>query len=68
MSALDVSGKIECVALEFSKGDGRVLQVVEQHLDLEGKSEGTLRFHAVRNSNIQHLSVSSLQVLSEGVK
>lgn len=31
---LNVSGKVECVALEFGEGDGRMLQVVEQYLDL----------------------------------
>lgn len=32
---LNVSGKVERVALQFGEGDGRVLQVVEQHLDLK---------------------------------
>lgn len=32
---LNVSGKIERAALQFGKGDGRMLQVVEQHLDLK---------------------------------
>lgn len=31
---LNVSGKVERVALQFGKGDGGMLQVVEQHLDL----------------------------------
>lgn len=31
---LNVSGKVECVALQFGKGDGRMLQVIQQHLDL----------------------------------
>lgn len=31
---LDVGGKVECVALEFSDGDGRMLEVIQQHLDL----------------------------------
>lgn len=34
---LNISGKVERVALQFGKGDGRVLQVVEQHLDLKRK-------------------------------
>lgn len=34
VARLNVRGKVECVALEFRKGDGRMLQVVEQHLDL----------------------------------
>lgn len=33
---LDVSGEVERVALQFGKGDGRMLQVVQQHLDLRG--------------------------------
>lgn len=36
---LDVSGKVERVAFEFSKGDGGVLQVVEQHLDLRDEKK-----------------------------
>lgn len=31
---LDVSGEVERVALQLGEGDGRMLQVVEQHLDL----------------------------------
>lgn len=31
---LNVSGKVECVALQFGEGDGRMLQVVEQYLNL----------------------------------
>lgn len=31
---LNVSGKVECVPLQLSEGDGRMLQVVQQHLDL----------------------------------
>lgn len=31
---LNVSGEVECVSLQLSEGDGRVLQVVQQHLDL----------------------------------
>lgn len=31
---LNVSGKVERVAFQFGKGDGRMLQIVEQHLDL----------------------------------
>lgn len=31
---LNVSGIVERVALQFREGDGRMLQVVEQHLDL----------------------------------
>lgn len=31
---LNVSGKVECVALELREGNGRMLQVVEKHLDL----------------------------------
>ena len=34
---LNVSGEVERVALQFGKGDGRMLQVVEQHLDLRGE-------------------------------
>lgn len=34
-SGLNVSGEVESVALEFGEGDGRMLQVVEQNLDLE---------------------------------
>lgn len=37
---LDVSGEVERVALEFGEGDRRMLQVVEQHLDLE-KEKGS---------------------------
>lgn len=35
---LHVSGKVERVALQLGKGDGRMLQVVEQHLDLRTHS------------------------------
>lgn len=31
---LNVSGIVERVALQFSEGDGRMLQVIQQHLDL----------------------------------
>lgn len=31
---LNISGKVERVPLQFGKGDGRMLQVIEQHLDL----------------------------------
>lgn len=31
---LDIRGKVESVAFELGKGDGRVLQVVQEHLDL----------------------------------
>lgn len=31
---LHVSGKVERVALQFSDGDGRMLEVIQQHLDL----------------------------------
>lgn len=31
---LNVSGKVECVPFQLSEGDGRMLQVVQQHLDL----------------------------------
>lgn len=33
---LNISGKVKCVPLQFGKGDGRMLQVIEQHLDLRG--------------------------------
>lgn len=36
---LDVSGEVQCVALQFGKGDWRMLQVVEQHLDLREDKE-----------------------------
>lgn len=31
---LNISGEVERVSLQLSIGDGRMLQVVEQHLDL----------------------------------
>lgn len=31
---LNIGGEVECVSLQLSIGDGRMLQVVEQHLDL----------------------------------
>lgn len=31
---LHISGKVQCVPLQFCKGDGGVLQVVEEDLDL----------------------------------
>lgn len=31
---LNVSGEVQRVALELGEGDGRMLQVVKQHLDL----------------------------------
>lgn len=35
--SLDISGKVERVALQLGKGDGRMLQVIQQHLDLGGE-------------------------------
>lgn len=31
---LDVGGEVESVSLQFSDGDGRMLEVIQQHLDL----------------------------------
>lgn len=42
LGGLDVSGKVQRVAFEFSIGDGGVLQVVEQHLNL--REEKTRRW------------------------
>lgn len=39
---LNISGEVQRVAFEFSKGDGRMLQVVEQHLHLRGGRNNTL--------------------------
>lgn len=36
---LDVGGKVERVALQLGEGDGRMLQVVQQHLDLKKRGE-----------------------------
>ena len=33
---LHVSGEVQCVPLQFCEGDGRMLQVVEEDLDLWG--------------------------------
>lgn len=44
--ALNISGKVECVALQFGKGDGRMLQVIEQHLDLSRDTTRTLITHS----------------------
>lgn len=33
---LHISGEVQCVPLQFCEGDGRVLQVVEEDLDLWG--------------------------------
>ena len=43
---LNVSGKVERVTLQFSEGDGRMLQVIQQHLDLRG--EKTKTFNSVK--------------------
>ena len=51
---LDVGGKVECVALEFSDGDGRMLEVIQQHLDLEQRQ------CVVDNQRIRLLSEASL--------
>lgn len=34
--ALHIGGEVQCVPLQFCKGDGGVLQVVEEDLDLWG--------------------------------
>lgn len=39
---LNISGEVQRVAFKFSKGDGRMLQVVEQHLHLRGGRNKTL--------------------------
>ena len=45
---LNVSGIVERVALQFREGDGRMLQVVEQHLDL--RKQKTTYFYSFINS------------------
>lgn len=49
---LNVSGKVERVPLQFGKGDGRMLQVVEQNLDLGGAQQGPLVIHSAAVSDL----------------
>lgn len=38
-TGLNVGGEVERVPLELSKGDGRMLQVVEKHLHLDKQTQ-----------------------------
>lgn len=67
--SLNISGKVERVPLQFGKGDGRMLQVIEQHLDLSGGTRNSghpllLRFTCIFYMLVWPIHLSSF--LSDG--